>query len=179
MFNRSTTTATRNGFDRQTRNEIETIDVVTRPPPAPRPVAAATYDTTIETSVIGRDLTIMGEKITILSKGALEIDAEIQGNLGSVELVVGENARIDGIVAAETVIVRGQVVGAVRGQQVTLQSGARVEGDITYTSLSIEQGAVFDGRSRHSRERAELTLEAPVKAVELPPAGQMPGAQKG
>jgi cytoskeletal protein CcmA (bactofilin family) len=170
MFNRSTTTASRNGLDRPMRHEIETIDVVAKPPPAPRPLSATTYDSTIETSVIGRDLTIMGEKLTILSKGALEIDAEIQGNLGSVELVVGENARLDGIVAAETVVVRGQVVGAVRGQQVTLQSGARVEGDITYSSLSIEQGAVFDGRSRHSRERGDLTLEAPMKPAELAPA---------
>lgn len=179
MFNRSTTAPARNGLERHQRNDLETIDVVAKPPPAPRPVVSA-YDGGVETSVIGRDLTIMGEKITILSKGALEIDAEIQGNLGSVELVVGENARIEGIVAAETVVVRGQVVGAVRGQQVTLQSGARVEGDITYTSLSIEQGAVFDGRSRHSRERSDLTLEAPVKAVELPPAGRAQvTAQKG
>ncbi len=153
MFTRST--ADRTIPPRSVRTEAPTIEVVRSSPP--RPVISP-YDGGHNTSVIGRDLTIMGEKITIVSKGTLEIDAEIQGDLGGVELVVGEHARIHGTVAAETVVVRGEVVGAVRGSQVTLQSGARVEGDIFYSTLSIEQGAVFDGRSRHSHDQKELTL---------------------
>ncbi|MEZ5923187.1 MAG: polymer-forming cytoskeletal protein [Hyphomicrobiaceae bacterium] len=110
-------------------------------------------------SVIGRDLKIIGGDITILSAGALQIDAEIQGNVGGVSVVVGEHARITGTVAADTVLVKGEVSGAVKGSDVTLQSGSKVDGDITYKTLSIEQGALFDGRVKRSSDPAELKLE--------------------
>ena len=166
MFNRNN--PGRSLPDRITRAEVPDIDIVSTPP-QPRPLVS-TYDMGMQSSVIGRDLTIMGEKITILSKGALEIDAEIVGNLGGVELVIGEHARVNGTVAAETVVVRGEVIGAVRGHQVTLQSGARVSGDITYSSLSVEQGAVFDGRSRYSRDENELRLSLEAPPEKAPPA---------
>lgn len=110
-------------------------------------------------SVIGRDLKIIGGDITILSAGALQIDAEIQGNIGGVSIVVGEHARITGTVAADTVLVKGEVAGAVKGTDVTLQSGSKVDGDITYKTLSIEQGALFDGRVKRSNDPAELKLD--------------------
>ena len=108
-------------------------------------------------SVIGRDLKIIGGDITILSAGALQIDAEIQGNIGGVSIVVGEHARITGTVAADTVLVKGEVAGAVKGTDVTLQSGSKVDGDITYKTLSIDQGALFDRR----RGRSDDTHQQP------------------
>jgi cytoskeletal protein CcmA (bactofilin family) len=42
---------------------------------------------------------------------------------------------------------------------VALQSSARVEGDIHYMSLAIEQGAEFDGRCRRPANASELQLD--------------------
>lgn len=162
MFNRSANNdGSRNGQDGALMDRL-------RPEPARQAQATAPVRAAISIpndmtghSVIGRDLTIMGEQITIISRGSLQVDAEIQGNLRSVELVVGESAKVEGTVAAETVVVRGEVKGAVRGVKVSLQSSARVEGDLYYKSLSIDEGAVFDGHSHRSDDMAELLPDGP------------------
>jgi len=57
---------------------------------------------------------------------------------------------VTGGVAAEDVIVRGHLVGSIRGLRITLQAQSHVEGDIFAQSLAIEQGAYFEGKSRRS-----------------------------
>ncbi len=92
-------------------------------------------------SVIGNDLKIIGQGLKI----------------------IGEKGKVTGTVAAERVIVRGQISGVIRGVTVTLQASSRVEGDIHHMSLAIEQGAEFDGRCRRPSDASELNLnlEAP------------------
>ena len=58
--------------------------------------------------------------------------------------------RLLGRVIAEDIVVRGRVVGSIRGLRVTLQAQSHVEGDIFHQSLAIEQGAYFEGKSRRS-----------------------------
>ena len=58
--------------------------------------------------------------------------------------------RVTGGVAAEDVVVRGHIVGSIRGLRITLQAQSHVEGDIFAQSLAIEQGAYFEGKSRRS-----------------------------
>ena len=98
-------------------------------------------------SVIGADLVIIGN---LVSRGQVQVDGELQGDLHAVSVVVGEQARITGGVIADEVIVRGTVMGSVRGKTVALQSTSKVEGDVYHQSLSIEQGAYFEGKSRRS-----------------------------
>ena len=47
-----------------------------------------------------------------------------------------------GGVIAEDIVVRGRVVGSIRGLRVTLQAQSYIEGDIIHQSLAIEQGAI-------------------------------------
>lgn len=114
-------------------------------------------------SVIGNDLSIEGQTITIRCKGSLKVLGNIQADLHSRELEVGKEAIINGSIAADTVDVFGRVAGAIMGTHVVLHAGAEVEGDIHSHLLSIEQGAVFDGRSRRVRDPAEIApqLERP------------------
>lgn len=107
-------------------------------------------------SVIGNDLSIEGETITIRCKGSLKVLGNIQADLHSKELEVGKEAVIQGAIAAETVSVFGRVNGAIMGAHVVLHAGAEVEGDIHSHLLSIEQGASFDGRSRRVRDPSEI-----------------------
>jgi len=114
-------------------------------------------------SVIGSDLSIEGQSITIRCKGSLKVLGDIQADVHSRQLEVGKEARVEGAIAAETVDVFGRVSGAIMGTHVVLHAGAEVEGDIHSHLLSIEQGAAFDGRSRRVKDPSEIApqLERP------------------
>lgn len=103
----------------------------------------------IAPSIIGEDLTVTGN---VLSKGEVQVDGQIQGDVHSASLIVGEKAQITGGIVAEDVVVRGQVMGSIRGVRVTLQASSHVEGDIFHQSLAIEQGAFFEGKSRRMQD---------------------------
>jgi cytoskeletal protein CcmA (bactofilin family) len=75
-----------------------------------------------------------------------------------------------GNVIAEDVVVRGRVVGSIRGLRVTLQAQSHVEGDIFHQSLAIEQGAYFEGKSRRSDD--------PLAEVKSAGGGSSPPAEK-
>ena len=100
-------------------------------------------------SIIGEDLTVTGN---VLSKGEVQVDGQIQGDVHCSSLIVGEKAQITGGIVAEDVVVRGQVMGSIRGVRVTLQASSHVEGDIFHQSLAIEQGAFFEGKSRRAED---------------------------
>ncbi len=112
-----------------------------------RPLGLARSNERNAPSVIGPDLTINGNLVT---KGEVQIDGEIQGDIQGTYVVVGEKARITGGIVAEEIVVRGHVMGSVRGKRVMLQSSSHVEGDIFHQALAIEQGAFFEGKSRRS-----------------------------
>lgn len=108
------------------------------------------------TSVIGTDLTILGDKITIISQNRLQIDGDIRGDVNGRQVVIGEDGSVIGTVSAESIEVRGGVRGAIRAQNVTLHPTAEVEGDIFHQTLSISEGAQFDGRVRRAKDANEL-----------------------
>ena len=119
---------------------------------APRPAMQATpayRADRMAPSIIGEDLTVTGN---VLSKGEVQVDGQIQGDVHCSSLIVGEKAQITGGIVAEDVVVRGQVMGSIRGVRVTLQSSSHVEGDIFHQSLAIEQGAFFEGKSRRTED---------------------------
>ena len=109
--------------------------------------------------MISNDLRILGQDLKIISRGTLQVDGEIEGDVAGAEIIIGEQGKVTGTVAAERVIVRGRISGVIRAMTVALQSSARVEGDIHHMSLAIEQGAQFDGRCRRPSNPAELQLD--------------------
>jgi cytoskeletal protein CcmA (bactofilin family) len=98
-------------------------------------------------SIIGEDLTITGN---VASKGEIQVDGEIQGDIRCSSLLLGDKAHVKGGVVAEDVVVRGHLMGTIRAVRITLQAQSHVEGDIFHQSLAIEQGAYFEGKSRRS-----------------------------
>ncbi len=100
-------------------------------------------------SLISNDMKVTG---SILTEGEIQIDGHIEGDVRATALTIGEGGRIAGEVVAETIVVRGAVQGSIRGRNVQLASSAKVEGDITHASLSIEANAVFEGQVRHSQD---------------------------
>jgi cytoskeletal protein CcmA (bactofilin family) len=121
-------------------------------------------------SVIGSDLSIEGEAITIRCQGTLRVLGAIDADVHCKHVEIGRDAVVRGTVSAEAVDVLGRVSGAIVGANVVLHETAVVEGDIHSQLLSIEQGAAFDGRSRRVRDPAEIApqLERPSTPAPSP-----------
>ncbi len=119
----------------------------------------------MEESLIGSDLSIEGQSITIRCKGTLRLNGNIQGDVHSRQLDVGREAILTGSITAEAVDVHGRVNGAILSNRVVLHATAEVEGDISAEYLSIEQGASFDGRSRRVRDASEIVPQTEPAAV--------------
>src|SRR5690348_1477736 len=121
-------------------------------------------------SIIGNDLRIIGQGLKIISRGTLQIDGEIEGDVQAAEVIVGEQGKVSGLVAGQQVVVSGKVSGAICAKSVTLQSTSEVEGDIHHMSFAIEQGAVFEGRSRRAATEADLNAVIEAKGGQSKPA---------
>ncbi len=105
-------------------------------------------------SVISADMKIIG---AVESRGDLQVDGTIEGDVTSRNVSISGSATVRGSVAADSVRVSGLVKGGVTAKAVTLTSTAKVEGDIVHQSLSIETGAAFEGQCRRmpAAERPE------------------------
>ncbi|HLK25183.1 MAG TPA: polymer-forming cytoskeletal protein [Caulobacteraceae bacterium] len=77
----------------------------------------------------------------------LQVDGVVHGDVEVPYLSVGQSGKVEGASKAESVEVRGRVLGSISAKQVTLLTGCNVEGDISHEQLIIEPGAVFEGRS--------------------------------
>ena len=136
----------------------------TGPMPTPTPTMSRAAGGRSSESRIGADLVVIGN---LVSRGEVHIDGEMQGDLHAANVVIGETARITGGLVADEVIVRGMVMGSIRGKRVVLQSSSKVEGDIFHSQLAIEQGAFFEGKSRRMEDPT-----ADVQRPDIPlPAG--------
>ena len=79
-----------------------------------------------------------------------EIVGDIRANPGSPSiLVISESACVRGEIHANHVIINGMVHGPVRTSDLLeLQPKARIEGDVSYKSLEMHQGAIISGQLR-------------------------------
>ena len=115
-------------------------------------------------SVIGADVTIRGD---VTAATELHVDGSIEGDIQCASLVQGETSTVTGAVTAETARLAGRVVGSITARDLVVLRSARIEGDVQYDALTIEQGAQVDGRLSHrvpGKAEAGRTAE-PVLAV--------------
>lgn len=94
-------------------------------------------------SIITDEVVIDGNLIT---GGELQIDGTVNGDVRARAAVIDANGIIHGEVAAEEVVVRGRIIGLIRGINVHIFAGGHVQGDIINESISIENGAFIDGK---------------------------------
>jgi cytoskeletal protein CcmA (bactofilin family) len=101
------------------------------------------------------------------SDGDIQIDGRVCGNVNCAQLIVGKEAALTGTIIAEEVVIRGKMTGLIRATRVLLQASARVQSEIIYQSLSVDEGASFEGISRpRANPFAEELPATPM--VELP-----------
>ena len=96
-------------------------------------------------SIISRDLKIKGD---LICKGDIQIDGQVEGDVQSHSITIGEGADVSGCISSDTVRVSGSVNGTIKGQSVILAKTAKLIGDIVHQTLMVEPGAHFEGQCR-------------------------------
>src|SRR3954454_14485528 len=105
-----------------------------------------------------------GLKIVGTAEGLVELNGQIDSELHCTSLVISRGAYVKGTIAAERVVIDGNVEGAIiQGGDVILKSDAHVVGDIYHQSLAVERGAHFEGCSMQAQASNGLELDGPVK----------------
>jgi cytoskeletal protein CcmA (bactofilin family) len=108
--------------------------------PASPPVARPNGSTF---SIIGSDVLIKGD---VTATADLHVDGRIEGDIQCASLVQGEASHIEGGITAETARLAGTVTGSITARELVVLRSARINGDVHYDALTIEQGAEVEGR---------------------------------
>jgi cytoskeletal protein CcmA (bactofilin family) len=111
-------------------------------------------------SLIGKDVLLEGN---IASKGEIQVEGEVKGDIQCSSLVVAESAQIDGGVTAQEVQVSGRLKGAIDCANLALRPSGHVDGEVRYESLSVEQGAVIEGNLRRVDKQDRTDSAGPPK----------------
>lgn len=135
------------------------------PAPVARPANRSSMMASGSTfSVIGADVTIRGD---IAATADLHIDGTIEGDIKCAALVQGEKSTIAGAVVAESARLAGKVTGSIAARELVILRTARIEGDVHYDALTIEQGAEVDGRfAPNARQTVKAVPSQQVEAAE-------------
>ena len=116
-------------------------------------------------SVLGSNLKITGD---ISASADLHIDGSVAGDIACASLVQGESSTIEGSVTAESARLAGRVVGSITARELVILKTARIEGDVHYDALTIEQGAEVEGRFAHRERRTAAADAAPAQPAGKP-----------
>ena len=82
-------------------------------------------------------------------------DGRVDGDVNCVSLIIGNAGQVNGNIAADDAKIAGSVTGTVSAKVLTIEASARIIGDLSYDSVSVETGAQVDGRvKRLTREDA-------------------------
>lgn len=108
-------------------------------------------------SFLGSDVTITGN---IGGDGNLHIDGRVDGDVQCGQLIIGPSGQVNGNVTADQAKIAGSINGTVSAQTLTIEASARITGDLSYDSVSVETGAQVEGRvKRLTREDAGAALK--------------------
>ena len=108
------------------------------------------FDEVNTPSLLGKEIKIIGK---ISSKGAIQLDGILEGEITASKLVIEKSAKVVGSVTSEDLVIKGRIIGPVFGKKVRFGSSARVEGDTFHETIAIEDGAYYEGSiRRHSTD---------------------------
>ena len=106
-------------------------------------------------SVLAPDIVINGD---LTATADLHLDGRVTGDINCAALVQGEGSIVTGNVTAESARVAGKIKGSITAEVLVILKSARIEGDVTYGSLTIEEGAQVDGKFAPRAAEAEPKL---------------------
>ncbi len=124
----------------------------------------------IEQATIGRSLVIKGE---ISGSEALYIDGRIEGKITLTDnrVTIGRNGTVQADITAREVVVMGKVTGNIEcTDRVDIRSEGVVNGNVSTTRISVEDGAVLKGgiQVKSGDQKHQHPAKSQEKSPEMP-----------
>ena len=97
------------------------------------------------TTLLGRGSEFEGK---LSFEGTVRVDGKLSGEIFTEDvLIIGEGAEVNAEINVGAVIIEGTVHGNIHAKRsVEIHTPARVRGNISTPSLSIDKGVIFDGQ---------------------------------
>jgi len=109
--------------------------------------------------------TIIGPSVMIKGnfncKGNVIVDGVLKGNVKTYgDILIGNKAKVSADIEAKTARIGGEIKGNIKVENgLQIVSSARVFGDIECTSLSVEEGAIINGKCTMTKGAKEPKIE--------------------
>jgi cytoskeletal protein CcmA (bactofilin family) len=116
-------------------------------------------------TVIGADVHLAGG---IQGRSDMDLHGTVEGDIKlEGRLVVGDGGKLTGDVWATSVVVQGEVLGNITARRkVQLCSNSKMKGNLRANSLSIQEGALFEGRVTEVPAQSEVRELKETAAVD-------------
>jgi cytoskeletal protein CcmA (bactofilin family) len=108
-------------------------------------------------------------KYTFTGTGSILLNGRVRGEIVTTDmLIIGEKAVVNATIRAESVVIKGEVVGNVHATaRVELKGTARVFGDLEAPVVVLDEGVLFRGQCRMTPASPdEVRQEPSVLALE-------------
>ena len=115
-------------------------------------------------SYIGAEVTVTGN---ISGSGDIHLDGNVDGDVGCNMLILGPGGRVRGNIVADKATLGGSVDGTVSAATLTVEKSARIAGDLSYDTISIENGAQVDGRMMRRSGATQARLDDETAGLKL------------
>ena len=89
-------------------------------------------------SIISNNLIINGD---LVSKGNVEIEGEIKGNITADLISIRETGKVNGDIKAKTINIKGCFNGKAIAEKINISEHAKLNGELEYVSLAVDYGA--------------------------------------
>jgi cytoskeletal protein CcmA (bactofilin family) len=120
------------------------------------------------TTLLGRGSEFEGK---LSFEGTVRVDGKLSGEIFTDDvLIIGEGAEVHAEINVGAVIIEGTVHGNIHAKRsVEIHTPARVRGNISTPSLSIDKGVIFDGQCQMEGNGAPAAKARPAGAAAPPP----------
>jgi cytoskeletal protein CcmA (bactofilin family) len=115
-------------------------------------------------SIIGADLKVVGN---LSCDSDIEIHGAVEGNVEAKTVTVDKDARVDGSIRAQSVIVSGGVDGKMEASEISLTSTSQVTGELLHEVLSVEPGARLEARLSLTSKERRIAAQIPKPKLDI------------
>jgi cytoskeletal protein CcmA (bactofilin family) len=116
------------------------------------------------TTLLGRGSEFEGK---LSFEGTVRVDGKLSGEIFTDDtLIIGEGAEVNAEISVGSIIIEGTVHGNIHAKRsVEIHTPARVRGNISTPSLSIDKGVIFDGQCQMEPNGAGTGKTRPAAVV--------------
>ncbi|RUT46710.1 polymer-forming cytoskeletal protein [Paenibacillus anaericanus] len=116
----------------------------------------------------------------IKSDAGIRVEGQITGDIDCEgDVTVGENGQVHSNIIARNIIIAGTVTGNVQARsKLSITSKGKLYGNIKSTTLSIEEGSIFEGNSQMENITQSEAVKLEVAAAIAEPVAPVKGNAK-